>query len=90
MSDPVIDVGDGLTCFKAGNATFRVDVVAWVAWYARYQVPEGEGPHHLADAVRDRLEQETGVKVNLAQADAFLHAVVREYHGHKKQQLAQR
>ena len=85
MSEP-IDLGDGLTVFRAGITAFRVDLWAWAEWYDGYRAPEGAGPYDHLHAVRAKLKRETGAELNVSQADDFLHKVLEVCANLKKKQ----
>ncbi len=82
-----LDIGDGLTTFRAGESVFRTDLVREVRWYMEEgpRLAEAGGMAAL-DAVRARVHHEHGVDLNHSQADAYLHALNRAYRELKKKQ----
>lgn len=87
---PAIDLGPHLTPFRCGDQTFEVDLVAWVAWYARESEQHAGDPFGLIAAVQGRLLSQSGVSLNATAADAFLHAVMLRYQDLKKKQNEER
>lgn len=87
----MIDLGDGLTRFKAGEAEFGVDLLDWVRWYVEVGSSElAERPHELVELARQRLKEKAGVELNADQADSFLHAVSMAYAEKKRAQELER
>lgn len=81
-----LDLGDGLTAFRAGTQVFRVDLVAEVAWYMEQGPRWAERGEDALAIVRERIHAAHGVELNHSQADAYLHALNKAYRDLKKKQ----
>ena len=97
IDDPLAacGLGDGKVAFSAEgpdglSVSFRLDLVDWQTWHARWKAPEAADGFAFLESVISRVKAVTGVDINPGQADALLHAITVELEtirGKREQQL---